>query len=129
MTAPLPRIRVDDTDPTPAFEQIRRQIVAHIASGALPVGAKLPPLRQLARDLGVAVNTAGHAYRLLDETGLIVSRRGGGTRVAKVPDEMPTETPSALAEAASSYLDAVTAAGASHQEALEAVLAAIRRRQ
>lgn len=131
MTAPHPRIRVDDADPTPAFEQIRRQIVAHIASGALPVGTKLPPLRQLARDLGVAVNTAGHAYRLLDEAGLIISRRGGGTRVAKLPAETePVDaTSSGLAAAASTYLDTATADGASHREALEAVLAEIRRRQ
>ncbi|MGX9293444.1 GntR family transcriptional regulator [Tsukamurella paurometabola] len=126
MTAP--RIGVDESDPTPAFEQIRRQITGHIASGALPVGAKLPPLRQLARDLGIAVGTAAHAYRELEATGLIESRRGGGTRVIALPspDAASTFDAGALREAAARYVAAARRLDAPPQAALDAVMAALR---
>lgn len=127
MTAP--RIGVDEADPTPAFEQIRRQITGHIASGALPVGAKLPPLRQLARDLGIAVGTAAHAYRELEATGLIESRRGGGTRVIALPstEESPVYD-EALRKAAAHYADTAHRLGAPPQAALDAAVAALRSR-
>lgn len=123
-----PRIGVDESDPTPAFEQIRRQITGHIASGALPVGARLPPLRQLARDLGIAVGTAAHAYRELEATGLIESRRGGGTRVIALPppDDAPAYDAAALRAAAAHYADATRGLDAPPQAALDAVIAAFR---
>ncbi|CAM3150141.1 GntR family transcriptional regulator [Tsukamurella hominis] len=126
MTAP--RIGVDESDPTPAFEQIRRQITGHIAAGALPVGAKLPPLRQLARDLGIAVGTAAHAYRELEATGLIESRRGGGTRVIALPspDAAPPYDAEALRAAAARFAEAARGLDAPPQAALDAVIAAFR---
>ena len=45
-------------------------------------GSRLPPLRQLAADLGLAVGTVGRTHRELEVAGLVASRRGGGTRVA-----------------------------------------------
>jgi DNA-binding transcriptional regulator YhcF (GntR family) len=53
-----------------------------IAAGQLGPGDRLPPLRQLAGDLAVAVGTVARTYRELEQEGLLVSRRGGGTRVA-----------------------------------------------
>ena len=50
-------IGVDLTDPTPPYEQLRRQLSAMIGSGELALGDRLPPLRQLAGDLGLAVGT------------------------------------------------------------------------
>ncbi|WP_312870533.1 GntR family transcriptional regulator [Gordonia asplenii] len=126
MTSPEPRIAVDAHDPTPAFEQIRRQIVGHVAAGRLPIGSKLPPLRQLARDLGVAVGTAAHAYRLLEQSGVITTRRGAGTRVSAVPDaEGPSsELEQRVRALAAEYLAAVTRLGASPTMALDAVIRA-----
>lgn len=80
MTAPPP-LRVDTTDPTPPYEQLRRQFVELIGSGVLGLGDRLPPLRQLAADLGLAVGTVARTYRELETAGLVASRRGGGTRV------------------------------------------------
>jgi DNA-binding transcriptional regulator YhcF (GntR family) len=80
MTAPPP-LRVDTTDPTPPYEQLRRQLVDLIGSGVLGPGDRLPPLRQLAADLGLAVGTVARTYRELETAGLVASRRGGGTRV------------------------------------------------
>jgi DNA-binding transcriptional regulator YhcF (GntR family) len=52
-----------------------------IESAVLQPGDRLPPLRQLAADLGLAVGTVARAYRELESAGLISSRHGGGTRV------------------------------------------------
>ncbi|WP_073257138.1 GntR family transcriptional regulator [Cryptosporangium aurantiacum] len=69
-------------DPTPPYEQLRRQLAELIRYGVLAPGDRLPPLRQLAADLGLAVGTVARAYRELETVGMVVSRRGGGTRVA-----------------------------------------------
>ncbi|ALG85519.1 GntR family transcriptional regulator [Gordonia phthalatica] len=78
-------ITVDTTDPTPPYEQIRRQIADAIERGAFDVGAKLPSVRQLANDLGIATGTVARAYRELEHGGLIQSRRGLGTTVRAAP--------------------------------------------
>lgn len=77
------RVTVDPDDPTPPYEQVRRQLAMLIGAGQLAPGDRLPPLRQLAGDLGLAVGTVARAYRELEAEGLLVSRRGGGTRVAE----------------------------------------------
>ncbi|MGN5479225.1 GntR family transcriptional regulator [Cupriavidus basilensis] len=48
----------------------------------------LPPITQLAADLGVAVVTVRQAYELLSKEGLIRSQRGIGTHVAALPAAM-----------------------------------------
>lgn len=75
-------ITLDTTDPTPPFEQVRRQVAALITSGTLEEGTRLPTVRQLAGDLRVAPGTVARAYKELEAAGLVVSRRGAGTRVA-----------------------------------------------
>ncbi|MGF6917854.1 GntR family transcriptional regulator [Paraburkholderia sp. 40] len=56
-----------------------------IAKGDYPLGTQLPPITQLADDLGVAVITVRQAYELLSKEGLIRSQRGVGTHVAALP--------------------------------------------
>lgn len=75
------RVRIEESDPTPVYEQLRRQLLALVHTGALRPGDRLPPIRQLAADLGVAPGTVAHAYRELEDGGVIASRRGAGTRV------------------------------------------------
>lgn len=76
-------LQVSMTDPTPPYEQLRRQLADLIATGSLAHGVRLPPLRQLAADLGLAVGTVARTYRELETAGLVTSRRGGGTRVSR----------------------------------------------
>ena len=52
-----------------------------IRDGHLVPGEKLPPVRQLATDLGVAPNTVAKAYRQLEEEGHVETRGRGGTLV------------------------------------------------
>jgi len=75
------RLVVSMQDPTPPYEQLRRQLAALITDGTLAAGDRLPALRQLAGDLGLAVGTVARTYRELEAAGLVQSRRGGGTRV------------------------------------------------
>ena len=75
-------ITVDVTSGVPPYEQIRGQVASLIAAGALPAGTRLPTVRDLAADLGVAVGTVVRAYRELETAGLVVSRRRTGTVVA-----------------------------------------------
>lgn len=80
-------------DPTPPYEQLRRQFHLLISTGRLAPGTRLPPLRQLARDLGLAVGTVARTYRELETAGLVQSRRGAGTRVANPPTGSDTTNP------------------------------------
>lgn len=58
-------VQVDPSSPVPVYEQIRAQIDMMIATGTLAEGTKLPTIRQLAGDLGVAKGTAAKAYQAL----------------------------------------------------------------
>ena len=82
MNGPPPLLRVDTGDPTPPYEQLRRQLAGLIGSGTLAPGDRLPPLRQLAADLGLAVGTVARAYRELELAGLVEKRRTAGTYVS-----------------------------------------------
>src|SRR5215831_19980121 len=75
-------LTIDTTDARPIYQQVADGIKTLIAHGKLPEGAPLPPLRQLAADLGVNLNTIATAYKTLQETGLIVVRHGSGAIVA-----------------------------------------------
>lgn len=78
-------ITVDLADPVPPFEQIRRQLSSLIAVGVLEPGSRLPTVRSLAADLGIAAGTVARAYKELEQQGLIESRRRNGTVVLGPP--------------------------------------------
>ncbi|RKO25494.1 GntR family transcriptional regulator [Pseudarthrobacter phenanthrenivorans] len=58
-------ITVDLHSPTPPYEQIRSQI-SSLASGTLVPGSRLPTVRSLAADLGIAAGTVARAYKELE---------------------------------------------------------------
>lgn len=69
----------------PPYEQIRAQIAALIAAGTLAPGTRLPTVRSLAADLGIAAGTVARAYKELEQSGLLETRRRNGTVVAGKP--------------------------------------------
>jgi GntR family transcriptional regulator len=69
----------------PITRQIADQIRAQCATGALPVGRKLPSIRGLARELAVNQNTILRVYERLSMEGLLELRHGDGTYVAARP--------------------------------------------
>jgi GntR family transcriptional regulator len=118
-------LTVDGLDPTPPYEQLRRQLADLIGSGVLSAGDRLPPVRQLAVDLGLAAGTVARTYRELEQAGYVRSRRGGGTRVATTAPAAATPE-RALEDAAVAYLDRARMRGASLETAVEAVRLAAR---
>lgn len=106
-------ITLDPNEPEPPYEQIRGQLARQIDSGALPAGARLPTVRRLAEDLGVAANTAARAYRELERAGLIETRGRGGSFVAGAGVEREARA------AATAYADRIAALGLSAAEALQ----------
>jgi len=75
-------LRVDLNEPL--TEQLVRQFRSAIAGGEVAPGTELPPVRQLANDLGINLNTVARAYRALQQDGLVQTSRGRGTRVTAV---------------------------------------------
>jgi GntR family transcriptional regulator len=71
--------------PVPPYEQLRAQIATMVASGVLAPGARLPTIRQLAGDLGLAAGTVTRAYRELERDGVIAGRGRHGTFVRDRP--------------------------------------------
>ena len=117
-------IEVDTTSPTPAYEQIRSQLARMISAGVLAADARLPSIRQLAADLGLAANTVARAYRELELEGLVNSRVRHGTIVVQQQRTLSAaETRSHLAEAARAYAAVVRQLGVELQEAQEALTA------
>ncbi|WP_442772038.1 GntR family transcriptional regulator [Paenirhodobacter enshiensis] len=67
----------------PRYETLSLDLAHQIAAGRLPVGATLPPERQMAHDLGVSRSTVREALRRLEMRGLISRRQGAGTVVLR----------------------------------------------
>jgi len=78
-------LTLDPDSPVPPFEQVRVQLAAGINSGSLEQSVRLPTVRELAADLGLAANTVAKAYRQLELAGLIETRGRHGTFVAGAP--------------------------------------------
>jgi DNA-binding transcriptional regulator YhcF (GntR family) len=106
----------------PLFEQLRRRILELVDGGSLEVGAKLPSVRALAGELGVAPHTVARAYRELEESGVLATAGRAGTTVAP-RDQRDSE----LASAAAAFADTAAARGCSLEEAVALVTAAYAR--
>ena len=117
MTAP--RIAVDLDNGVPPWRQVRDQLVLLIGGGVLPLGTRLPTIRQLAADLGLAAGTVARAYRELETEGVLTTGRRQGTVVAA----LPSHAPDPLSAAAAEFVAVARSLGASEGEALDAVRA------
>lgn len=75
-------LQLDPDADTPLYEQIIRAVEEAVATGELPEGERLPPVRQLAAELEIAPGTVARAYQALEEKGVVVTEGARGTRVA-----------------------------------------------
>lgn len=100
-------LRVDPRSPVPPYEQVRSQVVAQVDDGELRPGDRLPPVRRLAGDLGLAPGTVARAYRELEAAGVVVTRGRNGTVVAASGDL----TRQRAQEATLAYLDSLRRLG------------------
>ena len=80
-------LALDPGSAVPPYEQVRSQLAAAIESGRVLAATRLPTVRRLASDLGLAANTVARAYRELELAGLIETRGRQGTFVAGPPSQ------------------------------------------
>jgi DNA-binding transcriptional regulator YhcF (GntR family) len=97
------------------------ELKAQIVAAALPAGAKLPTVRALADELGLAVNTVAKAYRELETAGVIETRGRAGSFVALSADAAER----ALQEAAAAYAARARSLGVDAERALSYVRASL----
>jgi DNA-binding transcriptional regulator YhcF (GntR family) len=114
-------IVIDPASPVPPFEQLRGQLARQIQDHTLTVGTRLPTIRRLAADLGLAINTVGRAYRELEDAGLIETRGAAGSFVAAAGEKSRERAHRAAAE----YAAVIASVGLDPGEALRIVQAAL----
>ncbi|MCV7030482.1 GntR family transcriptional regulator [Mycobacterium sherrisii] len=106
-------LRVDLKAGRPLFDQLRTQVIEGVRDGALPPGTRLPTVRELAGQLGVAVNTVARAYRELETAAIVETRGRFGTFIARYD---PTDA--AMAAAAREYVHVAHGLGLTKADAL-----------
>lgn len=84
MTDPV-GVDLDLDSPVPPFEQLRARIADLVRRGVLAPRDRLPSVRTLAADLGIAPNTVVRAYDALELAGLVQKEGRRGTVVAEAP--------------------------------------------
>jgi DNA-binding transcriptional regulator YhcF (GntR family) len=115
------QLDIDPASPTPPFEQLRRLLFEQIESGRLAAGTRLPTVRALALQLGLAANTVARCYRELEQAGVVETRGRNGTVVSWTRDAAEAE----LQRAAAALADRADALGVSPVRVREIVAAAL----
>lgn len=117
---------VDPHSSEPPFEQLRQQIVEQVADGTLGPGDRLPTVRRLAGDLGIAPGTVARAYRELEADGVLEGRGRQGTFVrAAMTDGKAAPAAASARVAAERYADTVRSLGLEPAAALALVRQAL----
>jgi DNA-binding transcriptional regulator YhcF (GntR family) len=114
-------ITIDPSSAMPPFEQLRAQVMSQITSGELTGGSRLPTVRKLADELGLAPNTVARSYRELEADGFIETRGRNGSFVTPQGDAAQQQAQ----VAARDFADRVRKLGISDDEAVRYVTAAL----
>ena len=112
---------VDPSNPLPVYEQLREQIVRMVAAGTLEPGHRLPTIRQLAADLGLAKGTVSKAYEKLESDSVIATRGRKGSFVLEPQVTTVTDRTSGLAQPIDALVVVAKQLGASLDEVQAAV--------
>ncbi|MBT8397891.1 MAG: GntR family transcriptional regulator [Gemmatimonadetes bacterium] len=114
-------ITVDRGLSEPVYAQVASQVRQLIASGNLSPGTTLPPVRRLAGDLGVNLNTIARAYRMLEEEGFLIIRGRSGAKVAAPAERVEDSTHVLLVEEMRTMLARFRQRGVTSEELMEFV--------
>lgn len=117
-------ITIDESDRRPIYRQIADEIRTLIARGELREGVALPPVRQVASDLRINLNTIAAAYRELQKEGLLKVRHGSGAVVSS--RRVSHVTDNELRKAVRTSLTQLVLAGLPRSEIVEIVNEEIR---
>lgn len=114
-------LSVDSTRALPVYEQVREQIRRMVAAGTLAPGVRLPTIRQLAADLGLAKGTIERAYELLEGDSVIERHGRNGTFVSATALLSRSEVAAGLDTAAEQLVIAARQLGADEDAAITAL--------
>lgn len=105
----------------PIYTQIMEGFKREICSGALAPASKVPPVRELALDLGVNPNTLQRALSELEREGLLFTERTAG-RFVTGDEALIARTRRQLTEnLTGEYLSKMTELGCTIQEIIEQI--------
>ncbi|MEU1984377.1 GntR family transcriptional regulator [Nocardia sp. NPDC019395] len=114
-------ITVSHDSGVPPYEQLRLAVIAKVRSGELPAGTKIPTVRALAAQLGLAPNTVARAYRELEQDGVLETSGRRGTFIASSGDP----TADAAGRAATEYVATLRRLGLDNAAALHYIKIAL----
>jgi DNA-binding transcriptional regulator YhcF (GntR family) len=112
---------LDPLSAVPPFEQLRVQLLELVGNGELAPETRLPTVRKLASDLGVAPNTVARTYRELERAGIIETRGRHGTFVSTHGDPAHRQAQ----KAAAAFADQIRELKFSRDEAVALVISAL----
>jgi DNA-binding transcriptional regulator YhcF (GntR family) len=114
-------LKIDSLSATPPYEQLRVQLIDEVQTGSLAAGTRLPTVRKLAEDLGLAPNTVARAYRELEADGFIETRGRNGSFVSPQGDAAQKQAQ----EAARAYADRIRKLGIPRAQAIDYITGAL----
>jgi DNA-binding transcriptional regulator YhcF (GntR family) len=112
-------VHVDRSSSLPPYEQIRAQVVEMASANVIVDGQRIPTIRQLAGDLGLAEGTVARAYRELEREGWIQTRGRHGSFVTRPSSAPPIDRDGAIRDAATAFATRVAQTGSDPQTALK----------
>ena len=116
-------ISVAPGDGLPIYRQIVEQVKALVATGVLQPDERLPSHRDLAAELVVAPLTVKRAYDVLEQEGLVVTKRGLGTFVVGDATAAGAEADEELQARVRALVRQARVLGLDEQELVAAVIA------
>ena len=108
-------LTLDPDSTEPPFRQLKGQIIEAIRRGTLTPGTRMPAIRTLATDVGIAARTAAKVYSELEEAGMLEGRGRSGTFVTA-----PDLTSAVLTRAAEEFAERAAGSGFTLNEAIAA---------
>ena len=84
-------LTVNFSSRTPVYQQLYDDVIRLVSLGVLKSDTKLPPVRILATELGINLNTVHKAYKMLEKDGYIYSTVGRGSFVSNKLDQNQAE--------------------------------------
>jgi GntR family transcriptional regulator len=121
-------IRIHDRSDVPIHRQISDGVRMAVSTGRLRAGDEVPSVRAMAVRLRINPNTVARAYRDLEAKGVLETRRGRGTYVARSAGKgSRTATKRVIVARAAEFIASARQGGMSDQEILKMLESQLRK--